>query len=277
MDLGGVSAGELAALAAALIAAGLIAGFLAGLLGIGGGGVLVPVLYEIFGVLEIDPAIRMQMALGTTLAVILPTALKSFAGHRAKGAVDMALLKRVAPFIVGGVVIGVLIAKVASGTELKWVWAVVAGLVAIKMALGREDWRLGDHLPPRPWPEIAAMAVGLLSTLMSIGGATFTVPLLTLYGFAILPAVATASGIGPMIALPGVIGYAWAGWDAHGLPPLSVGYVSLIGLAIIAPLSVFAAPYGVRLAHNIPRRKLELAFAAFLGTVSVHFLFDLLG
>jgi uncharacterized protein len=277
MDLGGVPAGELAALAAALVVAGLVAGFLAGLLGIGGGGVLVPVLYEIFGVLEIDPAIRMHLALGTTLAVILPTALKSFAGHRAKGAVDIALLKRVAPFVVAGVIIGVLIAKVASGTALKWVWAVAAGLVAIKMALGREDWRLGDHLPPRPWPEIAGAAVGLLSTLMSIGGATFVVPMLTLYGYPILTAVATASGIGPMIALPGVIGYAWAGWDAHGLPPLSVGYVSLIGLAIIAPLSVFAAPYGVRLAHNIPRRKLELAFAAFLGTVSVRFLFDLLG
>jgi uncharacterized protein len=277
MDLGGVSAGELAGLAAALVVAGLVAGFLAGLLGIGGGGVLVPVLYEIFGVLEIDPAIRMHLALGTTLAVILPTALKSFSGHRARGAVDIGLLKRVAPFVVGGVIIGVLIAKVASGTALKWVWAVAAGLVAIKMALGREDWRLDDHLPPRPWPEIAGVAVGLLSTLMSIGGATFVVPMLTLYGFAILPAVATASGIGPMIALPGVIGYAWAGWDAHGLPPLSVGYVSLIGLAIIAPLSVFAAPYGVRLAHDIPRRKLELAFAAFLGCVSIRFLVDLLG
>jgi uncharacterized membrane protein YfcA len=273
----GVSDGELVALVAALLAAGLVAGFLAGLLGIGGGGVLVPVLYEIFRVLDVDASVRMHLALGTTLAVILPTALKSFAGHRAKGAVDIELLRRVAPFVVAGVVIGVLIAKVSSGATLKWVWAVAAGLVAIKMALGREDWRLGDHLPPSPWPEIAATAVGLLSTLMSIGGATFVVPLLTLYGFAILPAVATASGVGPIIALPGVIGYAWAGWGADHLPPLSLGYVNLLGVVIIAPLSVFAAPYGVRLAHNIPRRKLELAFAAFLGFVSLRFLIDLLG
>ena len=277
MELGGASAGELAALATALVAAGLIAGFLAGLLGIGGGGVLVPVLYEIFGVLGVDPAIRMHLALGTTLAVILPTALKSFAGHRAKGAADIALLWRVAPFVVLGVVIGVLMAKVSSGATLKWVWAIAAGVVAIKMAFGREDWRISDHLPPRPWPEIAALAIGILSTLMSIGGATFVVPLLTLYGFAILTAVGTASGIGPMIALPGVIGFAWAGWGAPGLPPLSIGYVNLIGLAIIAPVSVFAAPYGVRLAHGIPRRKLELAFAAFLASVSLRFLFDLLG
>jgi len=174
-------------------------------------------------------------------------------------------------------VVGVLTAKVSSGAVLKWVWVIAAGLVSLKMALGREDWRIADALPPRPWPELAAGVIGFISTLMSIGGATFVVPLLTLYGYPILRAVATASGIGPLIALPGVVGFAWAGWDAPGLPPLSVGYVSLIGMAIVAPLSVYAAPYGVRLAHNIPRRWLELAFAAFLASVSIRFLIDLLG
>ena len=273
----GMPAGELVVLVAALIVAGLVAGFLAGLLGIGGGGVLVPVLYEVFRVLDVDPAIRMHMVLGTTLAIIAPTSLRSFAGHRAKGSVDLVLLKRVAPWIVIGVIIGILTAKASSGTFLKWVWVISAGLVALKMALGREDWRLGEELPPRPWPEIAAGVIGFISTLMSIGGATFVVPLLTLYGRPILSAVATASGIGPLIALPGVIGFAWAGWDAPGLPPLSLGFVSLIGMAIVAPLSVYAAPYGVRLAHNIPRRWLELAFAAFLASVSLRFLIDLLG
>jgi uncharacterized membrane protein YfcA len=112
---------------------------------------------------------------------------------------------------------------------------------------------------------------------MSIGGATFVVPLLTLYGYPILRAVATASGIGPLIALPGVIGFAWAGWDAPGLPPFSIGFVSLIAMVVVAPLSVYAAPYGVRVAHNIPRRTLELAFAAFLASVSIRFLIDLFG
>jgi uncharacterized membrane protein YfcA len=273
----GIPAGELVLLVAALIVAGLVAGFLAGLLGIGGGGVLVPVLYEVFRILDVDPAIRMHMVLGTTLAIILPTSLKSFAGHRAKGSVDLALLKRVAPWIVLGVVVGILTAKASSGTFLKWVWVVAAGLVSLKMALGREDWRISDELPPRPWPEIAAGVIGFISTLMSIGGATFVVPLLTLYGRPILSAVATASGIGPLIALPGVIGFGWAGWDEPGLPPLSVGFVNLVGMVIVAPLSVYAAPYGVRLAHNIPRRWLELAFAAFLASVSIRFLIDLLG
>lgn len=272
-----VSPGEVAALVAALVAAGLVAGFLAGLLGIGGGGVVVPVLYEVFGIIGVDPDVRMHVTLGTTLAVIVPTALRSFAGHRARGAVDMALLQRVGPFVVLGVAAGILIATVVSGTALKWVWAIVAGLFALKLALGREDWRLGDHLPARPWPEAVASAVGMLSTLMSIGGATFVVPLLTLYGYAILPAVATASGIGPIIAIPGALGYMWAGWGAADLPPFSLGYVSLLGAAIIVPASVFAAPFGVRLAHAIPRRRLELAFAAFLAVVSTRFFVSLLG
>lgn len=272
-----VSPGEVAALVAALVAAGLVAGLLAGLLGIGGGGVLVPVLYEVFGIIGVDPDVRMHVTLGTTLAVIVPTALRSFAGHRARGAVDMVLLQRVGPFVVLGVAAGILIATVVSGTALKWVWAIVAGLFALKLALGREDWRLGDHLPAKPWPEMAASLVGMLSTLMSIGGATFVVPLLTLYGYAILPAVATASGIGPIIAIPGALGYMWAGWGAADLPPFSLGYVSLLGAAIIIPASVFAAPFGVRLAHAIPRRRLELAFAAFLAVVSTRFFISLLG
>lgn len=272
----GLPASELALLIVALLVAGVVAGFLAGLLGIGGGGVLVPVLYEVFRVLDVDESVRMHLVLGTTLAIILPTSLKSFAGHRARGTVDVALLKRVAPFIVAGVVIGALTVKVASGDVLKWVWVVAASLIAAKMALGRDGWRLGDHLPPSPWPQCAALGIGFVSTLMSIGGAIFTVPLLTLYGQPILQAVSTASGIGPLIALPGVIGFAWAGWGTSGLPPLSVGYVNLLGMAIVAPLSVWAAPYGVRVAHRIPRRTLELAFAAFLASVAIRFLIDLL-
>ena len=276
MDMG-VTPAELAAVVVALIAAGIVAGFLAGLLGIGGGGVLVPVLYEVFRVLDVDVTVRMHLTLGTTLAIIAPTALRSFAGHRAKGAVDTQVLVRMGPWIVTGVAAGILIAKFSSGTTLKWVWATAASLFALKMALGREDWRLGDHLPGRPWLQLVSSAIGCLSTLMSIGGATFAVPFLTLYGRAILQAVATASGIGPMIALPGVIGYMWAGWGAENLPPFSLGYVSVIGALVIVPVTVFAAPLGVHIAHNIPRRRLELAFAAFLACVAVRFFIDLLG
>ncbi len=272
----GIPAAELVMLVAALIVAGLVAGFLAGLLGIGGGGVLVPVLYEAFRVLDVDPAIRMHLVLGTTLAIIVPTSPKSFAGHRALGTVDIALLKRVAPYVVAGVALGAITARIASSDTLKWVWVAVATTIAVKMALGREDWRFADRLPPSPWPQLAALFVGFISTLMSIGGAAFVIPMLTLFGKPMLAAVSTAAGVGPLIALPGVVGYIWAGWGVSGLPAFSLGYVNLLAAVIVAPLSVWAAPFGVRVAHRIPRRTLELAFAAFLASVSLRFLIDLL-
>lgn len=262
-------------LVALLAAAGLVAGFLSGLLGIGGGGVLVPVLYEAFGVAGVPDEIRMHLTLGTTLAVIAPTVLRSFAAHRARGSVDMAVVRRMAPWIFIGVTVGVVIAKGASSEALRWVWVVFGTLLALKMAIGRDDWRLADQLPRPPALEAAAAAIGLISTLMGIGGATFTVPLLTLYGRPLLQSVATATGIGPVIALPGLIGYMVTGWGAAGLPAFSLGYVSL-GALLIAPLSVFAAPYGVTVAHGISKRKLEIAFAIFIATVVARFLWTLL-
>jgi uncharacterized protein len=145
----------------------------------------------------------------------------------------------------------------------------------LKMALGRDDWRIADDLPRPPWLEFAAFVIGVISTLMGIGGATFTVPLQTLYGRPLLQSVATATGIGPIIAIPGIIGYVLSGWGAPGLPPYSLGYVSL-GALLIAPLSVFAAPYGVKTAHGISKRKLEIAFAIFIACVVARFLWTLL-
>jgi uncharacterized protein len=262
-------------LIAMLVLAGLAAGFLSGLLGVGGGGVLVPVLYEAFGVAGVPEYSRMHLALGTTLAVIAPTVLRSFAAHHARGAVDMAVVKRMGPWVFLGVALGIIVAKGASSEALRWVWVVFGSLLAIKMALGRDSWRLADSLPSPPWLEIAAFIIGIISTLMGIGGATFTVPLLTLHGHPLLQAVATATGIGPIIAIPGIVGYMLGGWGASGLPPYSLGYISL-GALLIAPLSVFAAPYGVKTAHGISKRKLEIAFAMFIATVVARFLWTLI-
>jgi uncharacterized protein len=260
---------EIAWLAAALIAAGLVTGFLAGLLGIGGGGVLVPVLFETFGFVGVPEEVRMHMVLGTSFAVIVPTTWRAFASHRARGSTDLAVLKRLGPYIVAGVVAGVLLVSVASGTVLKLLWIVCATTLATKMAFGREDWRLGEKLPSSRAIEAAGFAIGVVSTLMSIGGGMFVVTLLTLYGMPLLNAVATSSGVGPLIAIPGMLGYIWAGWGNPLLPPLSLGYVSVIGAAIIIPASVLAAPFGVRAAHGMSRRTLELAFATFLILVAL--------
>jgi len=275
MDLDFTLAG-LGMLVIALLSAGLLVGFLSGLLGIGGGGIMVPVLYETFTALGVDPDIRMHMAIGTSLAVIVPTSLRSFAAHRAKGAVDMDALKRMAPWIVLGVVIGVLIADQVSSDTLKWVWVVFGTVFAAKMAIGTGDWRLGTELPNPPKLEIASTLIGIASVLLSIAGAAFTVTLLTLYNRPILKAVATSSGFGPLIAIPGMIGLAWAGWGDPGLPPLSLGYISVVGALIITSASLLTAPLGVRAAHGIPRRYLELAFAAFLAIVATRFLVSLI-
>jgi uncharacterized membrane protein YfcA len=261
--------GDLAWLVLALIIGGLATGFLAGLLGIGGGGILVPVLYETFTFLDIPDSIRMHLVLGTSFAVIVPTAISSFRGHLKKGVVDTTVLRRLAPFVVAGVLVGAVLVSSVSSTALKWVWIVCGGLLSIKMALGREDWRLADDVPNNALIRIAAFLVGLISTLMSIGGGMFLVSLFTLCGWPILKAVATSSGFGPLIAIPGLLGYVWAGWGNPELPPVSLGFVSVIGAAIIIPSSVLAAPLGVRVAHGISRRALEIAFAVFLAVVAL--------
>ena len=127
----GISPGAVALLALALGAGGLLTGFMAGLLGIGGGGILVPILYELWTLLGVDAAIRMHMAVGTSLAVIIPTSLKSFAAHRARGAVDVGLVRRLAVPVVLGVIAGAVIASVSASAGLKWVWAVFATVMAV--------------------------------------------------------------------------------------------------------------------------------------------------
>jgi len=259
-------------LVGALIAAGAVVGVMSGLLGIGGGGILVPVLYETFAALGVDPEIRMHMALATSLAIIIPTSYRSFSAHRAKGSVDTDLLRRLGPWTVLGVVLGILTASSVSSTTLKWFWVVFGSLMAAKLWFGRESWRLGTEIPKSRAVEVYAVIVGYVSVLISIGGAAFTVAMMTLYGRSVLQAVGTSSGFGPMIAIPGTLGFIWAGWGAPGTLPFSLGYVSLLAAALVIPMSVLMAPLGVRLAHGIPKRRLEQAFALFLCVVVARFL-----
>lgn len=269
---GGLDWGTIAALVVALAAGGLATGFLAGLLGVGGGAFLVPILYELFSHFGVDESVRMHMVLGTSLAVIVPTALRSFAGHRAKGAVDMAAWKRLAPWVAAGVVLGVLTAKVSSNAGLKWIWIFAGSFIAIRFALGRDDFKLGDKLPESKGLEFTALLIGLVSALMSIGGGMFIVTLLTLYGFPIHSAVATSAGFGPVISIPGTLGFIWAGWGVPLRPPYSLGYVNIPASLLIMPASIFAAPWGVKAAHALPKRKLEIAFAVFLFAIVGRFL-----
>ncbi len=267
---------SLALLALALAAAGFLSGFLAGLLGVGGGAVVVISLYETFRVMGVDETVRMHLATGTGLAIIAPTTLRSFAAHRAHGLVDLAFVKRMALPVIFGVVLGSLVAKQSGGDVLKWVWVVMGSFMAFRMFLGRDDWRLGPDIPRSRFVELYGVGIGAISTLMSIGGGAYVVMLMTLYGRGLKQAVATSSGFGPLIAVPGVLGFIWAGWGADALPPGSVGYVSLLGAALSIPTGLIAAPIGARLSHGLSKRRLELSFAVFMTVVVCRFLASLL-
>jgi uncharacterized membrane protein YfcA len=274
MELG-LSVGELALLLAMLLCGGLVMGVLAGLLGIGGGGIMVPILYELFSSVGVDDVVLMHLCVGTSLAVIMPTSLRSFYSHRAKGAVDVDIIRSMALPVVTGVVIGTLVARYANNTLLTAIWIGAASMMSAKMFFGRESWKLGDAIPGNPARAVYGLFIGTISTLMSIGGGAFVTMMMTLYGRPIHQAVGTSSGFGPMIAVPGTIGFIWAGWGMAGLPPGSLGYVSLLSVAVIVPVSVLAAPLGVRMAHGFSRRRLEIFFATFLALVAARFLWTL--
>ncbi|MEQ8267738.1 MAG: sulfite exporter TauE/SafE family protein [Parvibaculum sp.] len=277
MNIEAMTLMELAPFAAGLVVTGLIAGILAGLLGVGGGIVIVPVLYHVFTLLGIDEAVRMHLAVGTSLGTIILTSIRSVRAHAKKGAVDWDMLKSWALPILVGVGSGTLIAAYVSGDVLTAVFATIALVVAANLAFGKESWRLGTALPGRPVQYSVAGVIGALSALMGIGGGTFAVSFMTLYGKNPREAVATSSGLGVLIAVPAVIGFIWAGWNDPLLPPFSLGYVNLIGMALIAPLSVLAAPWGAAIAHAISPKALIRAFALFLALTSLQMFWRLFG
>lgn len=256
---------------AALLAAGFVAGLLAGIFGIGGGAVLVPVFYQMLGILGVDEAVRMHLAVGTSLAIIVPTSLRSFAGHRAKGAVDMDLLRRFAIAVPVGVIMASVVAAYVSGGFLRIIFAVLALLLALKMLFGRENWKLANDIPSGSGTWFAGWVIGFFSTFMGIGGGVFNNTFMTAFGRAIHQAVATSSGVGVLISIPGVIGYIWAGWSQTGLPEFSFGYVNLLMVAITIPVTLMVAPIGVRIAHALNKRQLEIGFGIFLILVSMRF------
>jgi uncharacterized membrane protein YfcA len=278
MTVLGIPAGEFAVLIGAILVAGTLTGIFAGLLGIGGAAISVPVMYEVFRALGVADDVRIQLCVGTALALIVPTSIRSYYAHKAKGAVDDNVLKIWALPIVCGVGIGSFIAYFASATVFKLLFVVFASLMALRLLLGRESWRIADQLPGTGVIAIVGLGIGVISALMGIGGGAYSALFLTLYGVSIHRAVATSSGVGVLISLPGVIGYMIAGWPQQALmPPLSVGYVSFLAVALFAPTSVLAAPYGAKLAHSWPRRRLEIAFAVFLLIVAFRFFASLMG
>ena len=272
----GIPVGELAMLAALIIAGALVTGLLAGLFGVGGGGVIVPVLYEIFRVMQVPDDVRMQLCVGTSLAIIIPTSIRSFRAHRARRDLPVEILRAWALPVTVGVVIGGVIAAFAPGAIFKIAFVVIALLIGAKFLFGRESWKLGDTLPGPFLMNVYGLIIGLYSALMGVGGGSVSSAILVFYGQTIHAAVGIASGIGVLISIVGTIGFMLAGWPYQSMmPAFSIGFVSLIGVVLMAPIASFAAPFGARLAHALPKRQLEIAFGVFLWLVALRFIVSL--
>jgi uncharacterized protein len=283
--IAGLDIKEIVELALLLVATGALSGFLAGVFGIGGGAILVPVFYECFRIAGVPLEVRMPFCVGTSLAVIIPTSIRSFQAHYKRGAVDMSILRVWWLPILVGVVAGSVVARYAPERLFKIVFVCVAWSAAVRLIFARETWKLGDDLPQGALMRIYGFCVGILSTLMGIGGGLFSNLLMTFYGRPIHQAVATSSALAVLISIPGALGYIYAGWPAAATYPgvaalqipFALGYVSLIGAVLVMPMSLVTAPLGVRAAHAMSKRTLEMAFGCYLFVVGSRFVMSLVG
>lgn len=255
---------------ALLLAIGAFAGVIAGLLGVGGGIVLVPAFFYMFGNLGYGGPQLMQVCLATSLATIMATSMRSVMAHHRKGAVDWAILRAWAPWIVAGAIVGVFVAANVKSTTLQAVFGALALLAGLYMAFGRDNWRLGQTMPAQPTRGIIATTIGFLSVLMGIGGGTFGVPMMSLYNVPIHRAIATASGFGMVIAVPSVIGFLFL--PVVQAPPYTLGAINIPAFLIVIGTTLLATPWGVRLAHAMNPKPLKRAFAVFLVLVALNML-----
>ena len=280
----GFNVSELLELAILLVAVGALSGFLAGVFGIGGGAILVPVFYECFRLAGVPLEVRMPLCVGTSLAIIIPTSIRSYRAHHARGAVDMEVVRIWWLPVLTGVLTGSVIARYAPERLFKIVFVMVAFSAAVRLLSAKVDFKLGDDLPKGPLMRIYGYVVGLLSTLMGIGGGLFANILMTLYGRSIHQGVATSAALAVLVSIPGGLGYIYAGWpvaahypDVLALQlPFAIGYVSLIGAALVMPTSLLVAPLGVSAAHAMSKRTLERAFGVYLLIAGSRFAISLM-
>jgi uncharacterized membrane protein YfcA len=271
-EFGAASLRDLLPLIAILAASGVLAGFVAGMLGVGGGIVTVPVLEYSLRFADVPEEYRLHVAVATSLAAIIPTSISSARTHHARGAVDWQLAKSWGGPIVLGAILGGVLASHAPLAVLAGVFGSVALLIATKMLLPLDHLRVANEVPRGIGGGFVSTLIGTVSAMMGIGGGTLTVPTLSLCGYPIHRAVGTAAFFGIFISIPGTVAYLFARPDA-GLPWATVGYVSLIGLALIAPGSMLTATLGARVAHALSRRRLSQAFGVFLLMVGTRMLY----
>ena len=259
---------DILSLLAAVVAAGLFGGLIAGLFGVGGGTVIVPVLFYVFSVLGLGGESNLHVAVGTSLLTIVATALRSLAAHRTHGAVDETVLKTWTPWVGLGALVGAAVAGVTPMGGLAVVYGACLGLVAVQMGLLPERFTIARNLPVGWLRRLVGLVIGGLSAMMGVGGGSLGGMMMTLCGRPIHQAVATASGFGVAIGSAAMLGFVAFGWNAPGRPPLSVGYVNVPAAVIMGVLTTLVAPWGARLAHRLDKRLLRRAFAIYLAVTA---------
>jgi len=259
-----------------LLATGVVSGIAAGLLGIGGGAIIVPALSNALLLLGYDSDVVQHVAVGTSLAIIIPTGIMSARAHYKRGALDLNVLRLWTPFIVAGTFIGGLMAGLFSGDVLRIVFAVMAFAIAANIVFAFQTRLMGHLKSSAPAHRVSAFIVGYISSLMGTGGGSLTVPTLVAFGATMHAAVGTSAAIGVAIAVSGTLGFIISGWGATGLPPLSLGYINLVALVLVAVLAALFAPLGAALAHRLDQKTLKYVFAVFLVLVGLNMLWKVL-
>lgn len=259
-----------------LMLTGAVSGLFAGLLGIGGGAVIVPAFAYVLQWLGYDGDVVQHVAVGTSLAIIIPTGIASARSHARRGAVDKAILRLWAPVIFASTLLGGLMAGLYSGDLLRFVFGTMAFFIAANIVLPFQQ-RLIGHLHSSPTTHrILAALVGYVSALMGVGGGALSVPTIAAFGASMHKAVGTGAAIGVFIAVSGTVGFIVSGWNASNLPPLSLGYVNLVALVLIGGLASLTAPLGAALAHRLDQKVLKLVFAIFLVMVGTNMIWKAL-
>lgn len=260
-----------------LLFVGGVAGLSAGLFGIGGGAVMVPALYFAFNALGVPKSVVMHCAVATSSAIIIVNAVRATRSHHTHGAVDWDLLWPKNLFLsyalwigIGAFLAAIWLAPKMSGQALTLLFAVVAGIISLQFIFGRPDWKLRETVPGGLARPVVGGGVGVLSSLMGIGGGSLTVPLMSICGVPIHRAVATASGFGFAIAVPATLGFIISGWSTAGRPAFSLGYVNMLGFVLVASVAFVTIPLGARLAHAMSQRKLKLIFGICLLLVAAN-------
>jgi len=246
---------------------GAAAGLSAGLLGIGGGLIIVPILFFIFSGQQLAAENIMHMALATSLATIIVTAISSARAHHKRGAVLWPIVLDLSPGIIIGACLGAMFASSLTSDTLRPVFGIYELLVAIHLLI---NYTPDTHAKSinRTKSAIGGFVIGSISSIVGIGGATLTIPFLLWHNISIKNAVASSAACGLPIAAAGTAAFVISGWNVTGLPEYTLGYVNLPAFAMIITTSMITAPVGAALAHKMPEKTLRIFFALFLLVLS---------